>query len=623
MNERIWGIIGGVALLLAFLSPLVLGNSKKVERFFEEAEALYERSSYENAIEKYKDALKESNKLGAKTEHIDKDFTSLVNLKIVQCYYYLAEETQDVKYYRDALGHIEKVSSKAYVAGHVEELTYLWANILYKTEKFDLAESKFDQLINDFPNSRWIPKALFIIGEINYQQESREEALSAFQRLVDEFSHSEFTAKAEQYINELLSSNGPEPGPPGPEPVPQDVGMYSDAINLKQQGKVHDAYELYTNLIARFPEGEHVTDAYVGKADIHLEAENYVKARENYEEAIYSTDDEERRVELYEAYHRTYLTPDPISPTPSPEPNDELFTKGMLLRMEKRFSEAAETFEELTNNSLSTEDISSGLYWSGRCYHDASRFKKSVDAYEKLIADYDDSSYTIKAYYYLALAYRDWAKVFRDQSKYELVINTVDEANTKYVNNSDSSVYGWLSRMQDLEEEARKKLTSPLPDPTEEKEHTDKNGEDPDPHIKRKNKNGQLTREANKHPEPTKREKPDKDKYYGRGLTFFDESQYEKAIEAFKNAINIDSEFKEAHFYLGVIYIKQKRHAEAIKAFEKAIRIDSEFKEAYYNLSLVHLESNDRKKAREAAKSALRIDPDYEPARLLIEFVTD
>ncbi len=613
MNERIWGIIGGVALLLALLSPLVLGNSKKVERFFEEAEALYERSNYENAIEKYKDALKESNKLGAKTEHIDKDFTTLVNLKIVQCYYYLAEETQDVNYYRDALGHIEKVSSKAYVTGHVEELTYLWANILYKTEKFDLAESKFDQLINDFPNSRWIPKALFITGEINYQQESREESLSAFQRLIDEFPHSEFTAKAEQYINELLSSNGPEP--PEPEPVSQDVGMYNNAINLKQQGKVHDAYELYTNLIARFPEGEHVTDAYVGKADIHLEAENYVKARENYEEAIYSTDDEERRVEIYEAYHRTYLTPDPISPTPSPEPNDELFTKGMLLRMEKRFSEAAETFEELTNNSLSTEDISSGLYWSGRCYHDASRFKKSVDAYEKLIADYDDSSYTIKAYYYLALAYRDWAKALPDQSKYESVIDTVKEAKERYKDKNDSSVEGWLDRMGDLEEEAR--------NPTEKREYTDKNGEDSSPHIEPENKNGQSTQETNKHPDPTKREKPDKDKYYGRGLTFFDESQYSEAIEAFKNAINIDSEFKEAHFYLGVIYIKQKRHAEAIEAFEEAIRIDSEFKEAYYNLSLVHLERNDREKAREAAKSALRIDPYYEPARLLIEFVTD
>ncbi len=626
MNERIWGIIGGVALLLALLSPLVLGNSKKVERLFEEAETLYERSNYESAIEKYKEAVKESNKLGSKTEHIDKDFTTFVNLKIVQCYYHLAEKTQDLNYYQDALVHIENVSSKAYVAEHREELTHLWADILYKTGEFDSAESKFNQLIKDFPKSQWIPKSHYIIGEINYQQESREEALSAFQRVVDEFPHSEFTAEAKRRINELLSSNDteqPDTEQPDPVPVSQDVVMYKEATNLKQQGKVHDAYQRYTDLITRFPEGEHVTDAYIGKAQIHLEAENYVKARENYEEAIHSTDDEERRVKIYEAYHRTYLTPDPISPTPSPEPNDELFTKGMLLRMEKRFSEAAETFEELTNNSLSTEDISSGLYWSGRCYHDASRFKKSVDAYEKLIADYDDSSYTIKAYYYLALAYRDWAKVLRDQSKYELVINTVDEANTKYVNNSDSSVDGWLSRMQDLEEEARKKPTPPLPDSTEEKEHTDKNGEDPSPRIKPKNKNGQSTREANKHPEPTKREKRDKDKYYRRGLTFFDESQYSEAIEAFKNAINIDSEFKEAHFYLGVIYIKQKRHAEAIKAFEKAIRIDSEFKEAYYNLSLVHLERNDRAKAREAAKNALRIDPYYEPARLLIEFVTD
>ena len=82
MNERIWGIIGGVALLLALLSPLVLGNSKKVEKLFENAEALYERSDYENAIGKYEAALKESNKPGAKTGHIDRDFTTLVHFKI-------------------------------------------------------------------------------------------------------------------------------------------------------------------------------------------------------------------------------------------------------------------------------------------------------------------------------------------------------------------------------------------------------------------------------------------------------------------------------------------------------------------------------------------------------------
>lgn len=61
MNARIWGIIGGIALVLALLSPLVLGSAQKVERIFETAEALYARSDYEGAVEKYKAALKESN----------------------------------------------------------------------------------------------------------------------------------------------------------------------------------------------------------------------------------------------------------------------------------------------------------------------------------------------------------------------------------------------------------------------------------------------------------------------------------------------------------------------------------------------------------------------------------
>ena len=626
MNERIWGIIGGVVLLLALLSPLVLGNSKKAERLFEEAESLYERSDYENAIEKYEAALKESNKPGSKTEHIAKDFTTVVNLKIVQCYYHLAEKTQDLNYFRDALVHIENVSSKVYVAEHREELTHLWADILYETGEFDSAESKFNQLISDFPNSRWIPKALYIIGEINYQQGDRNAALSPFQRLVDEFPNSEFTAKAKQSINELLFSNDTEqPGPDQPEtePTSQDIVMYNDATNLKQQGKVHDAYQRYTDLITRFPESEHVTDAYVGKADIHLEAENYVKARENYEEAIYSTDDEERRVEIYEAYHRTYLTPDPIPPSPLPQSDDELFIKGLLLRKEGRFLEAAEAFAEFANRSLSTEDVSSGLYWSGRCYYDAERFKESVDAYNKLIADYEDSSYTVKAYYYLTLAYSTCADKDQFKSKYELVINTVDEANTKYKNNSDSAVKGWLSRMQDFENNAREKLSILSNSTKDEEELVTADPEDPNVHPEEENWNSELKKKANESPKPPKPEITDKDEYYDRGLAFFDDSQYEEAITAFKNAINIDSEFKEAHFYLGVIYIKQKKHTDAIKAFEEAIRIDPNFKQAYYNLSLVHLERNDRAKAREAAESALKIDPYYEPARLLIEFVTD
>ena len=62
MNKRIWGIIGGLALLLVLLSPYVLGSTKKVERLFEDAETLYEQNDYDRAIAKYREALKESKK---------------------------------------------------------------------------------------------------------------------------------------------------------------------------------------------------------------------------------------------------------------------------------------------------------------------------------------------------------------------------------------------------------------------------------------------------------------------------------------------------------------------------------------------------------------------------------
>ena len=38
-----------IALVLALLSPLVLGSAQKVERLFEAAEALYERSDHTKA----------------------------------------------------------------------------------------------------------------------------------------------------------------------------------------------------------------------------------------------------------------------------------------------------------------------------------------------------------------------------------------------------------------------------------------------------------------------------------------------------------------------------------------------------------------------------------------------
>ena len=461
MNSRIWGIIGGVALVIALLSPLVLGNANKIKQLFEDAEVLYEREDYEAAITKYSEALRESKKIGAKTERIDTDFTTLANLKIAWCYYELAEKTSDVRHNKDALIYIREVASDTQVPRYQEELTYLWADNLYKIGDLNQATSKFTELIEKFPQSRWVPNALYAMAEIAYQQENCEKSLNTFQKLVTEFPQSELTQKAEHRIVELNELCNPSP----PVPIPPCEEMYKRASDLQQEGKNYDAHELYTDLISQCPKSEYVIDAYVRKAEIHLDAKNYVKARANYEEAIYSTTDAERKRELYAAYHRTYLVPEyPGEKTP-PNLTDELFVKARLLRLEERWLEAAETYEQLTNRNLPVEDMVYALYWAGRCYYEASQtdstlFSKLVDASKRLTTDYENSQYDIEAYYYLALGYAGWAEASGDLSKCQSVIDTVEKSDAKYADSNDGTIQELLSRMRKLKGDALKKNTS-------------------------------------------------------------------------------------------------------------------------------------------------------------------
>ena len=151
MTSRMWGIVGGFALLLALLSPLVLGSAKKVERLFEAAETLYEQNDYEGAIAKYSEALKESNKFRAKTEAIDKDFTTLVNFKIAMSYAKLAEYEDNASHYEKALEYVEKAAQTVKLAEYEEKLTYLWGYIFYKTGQLEPAE-------RDNPKCTKLPK---------------------------------------------------------------------------------------------------------------------------------------------------------------------------------------------------------------------------------------------------------------------------------------------------------------------------------------------------------------------------------------------------------------------------------------------------------------------------------
>ena len=427
-----------------------------------------------------------------------------------------------------------------------------------------------------------------------------------------------------------------------------------------RQGKVHNAYELLHRSHHKIPRKRICyADAYVGIAEIHLEAKDYVNARANYEEAIYSTADAEEKKELYAAYHRTYLIP--VYPDPDrtkrADPSDELFVKARLLRKEKRFLEAAKIYEQLANSNLSTEDKVYALYWAGRCYHEASRtdstlFSKSADIFNMLIRDYGDSPDTIKAYYHLASVYTDWAQKSGDRSKCQLVIDTVEKANTKYVGSDDHRYRGWLNRMQELKEKALQKSPQP-PDPLKEKaKKAIKYAETSIAHAKQENIEPQLIRQANEHLEDAKQQMsrgdyktalrlaekalddlnppspPPKKKYVDQGYIYLRQGILEEATKEARQALNLDSncrtaqellsEIKETHYSRGWTFFDEEQYNTAIAEFKSAIGIDLNFKEAHCHLGVIYIEQQRYTEAIKALKKAINIDEEFKEAHFNI-----
>ena len=318
MNPRILGIIGGLALIVALLSPFMMGSSKKVEQLYLSAKELYEQADYEGAIAKYTEALEESKKRGVKTEVIDKDFTTLANFQIAVSYSRLAEGTGDVNHYDTALEYIENVAPNATVAKHQEGLTYLWGHILYRTEQYELAEAKFTQLIDNFPNSLQVENAWYAIGQLNYKLGNYESSRTAFNNILVGFPNSEFKDDAQLLIAQsFLDESNYEQAYPEFDKFATDEfknypelhaeSMYKAAYCLNQLNRDDEAIGRYTNFITQFPEHQLVTAAYFDLGHIYAKQKDYDNARVNFELALQNTADRGLQSEIQSAIGQTYF----------------------------------------------------------------------------------------------------------------------------------------------------------------------------------------------------------------------------------------------------------------------------------------------------------------------------
>jgi tetratricopeptide (TPR) repeat protein len=109
--------------------------------------------------------------------------------------------------------------------------------------------------------------------------------------------------------------------------------------------------------------------------------------------------------------------------------------------------------------------------------------------------------------------------------------------------------------------------------------------------------------------------------WMGIGNALYALGQNERALDAFRRALQFDAKLDDAHYYLGLIGYDARDFERARAEFESAIAINRMNYKAHGYLGLVYLNLRDFEKAESSLLEALRVNPDDQVAQNNLELV--
>lgn len=99
-----------------------------------------------------------------------------------------------------------------------------------------------------------------------------------------------------------------------------------------------------------------------------------------------------------------------------------------------------------------------------------------------------------------------------------------------------------------------------------------------------------------------------------RGMAFFAESKYERALDDFSRTLELDPSCYKAAYYRGVVHSVRMNYANAVRDFELALEIHPYHFYSLYRRSQAYYHIGDYPKALADCEAALRLDPENEQA---------
>jgi Tfp pilus assembly protein PilF len=115
---------------------------------------------------------------------------------------------------------------------------------------------------------------------------------------------------------------------------------------------------------------------------------------------------------------------------------------------------------------------------------------------------------------------------------------------------------------------------------------------------------------------------PDKARgHMGLGVAYGNEGRTDEAIEEYKQALRLKTEYPEAHYNLGRVYYSQGLKEEAIAEYKLAIRMKPDFVEAQVNLGTIYAMQGRTDEAIKELTEAIRLGPELVGAHINLGFI--
>jgi tetratricopeptide (TPR) repeat protein len=97
--------------------------------------------------------------------------------------------------------------------------------------------------------------------------------------------------------------------------------------------------------------------------------------------------------------------------------------------------------------------------------------------------------------------------------------------------------------------------------------------------------------------------------HFNSGVTFYNQKEFSKAIQAYQKVIELDPTYVEAYNNLGIIYQMMGDVDRAFGAYQKATEINPRYEKGYNNLGILLLLKGRYEEALEVFQKALGINP--------------